>query len=99
MKPSELQILKDILDVCPETNEPQETWHVTTCDPVPQKDGGVVIETRGATRAWRHLVITEEIPHPDEAPAGGWQPMPADPENAAPTRPAQPPRVKSSPET
>jgi hypothetical protein len=89
MKPSELPLLKEILDVCPETKESQGILNVTTGG-TQHIDGGVVIETRGETRAWRHVITTEEIPHPDEAPAGRWQPMPADTSNDAPTRPAQP---------
>lgn len=60
-KPS--AILADIIDICPETKEPQGIIEIS----------GNVIITRGATTAWKHTITTEEL-NPDELPKPGSKP-------------------------
>lgn len=66
MKPSDLPLLKEILDVCPETREPQGLFNVAG------GGTGLVVETRGETRAWRHTIATEEISLPASLEDYGW---------------------------
>ncbi len=58
-KPSETMMIRTILNVCPETNEPQAVHAFRVID------NSVILETRGKTCAWRHTITTEEIDLPN----------------------------------
>ncbi len=54
-------MIRTILNVCPETNEPQAVHAFRVID------NSVILETRGKTCAWRHTITTEEIDLPNAA--------------------------------
>ena len=54
-KPSESSFIREILDQCPETKEPQTVQNIYS------DDESVFIETRGESTAWKHRIFTEEI--------------------------------------